>query len=151
MDYPLDNPKALVNKLAHWCVWLLSGALEIPRLRLRYNGDLVGNSSLNFALIYFGRFPLHYITFIESLQSLKQRQVRLARTSKINGSDLVTIRTTTMTASPPGELKSNSKASEHSPGGATEAIRGCVLCKPVSKPLCTLAVPIPSLDKGGGR
>src|SRR6218665_2386024 len=31
-DYILE---ALLNKLVPWCVWLLSGALEIPRSRLR--------------------------------------------------------------------------------------------------------------------
>ena len=35
MDYPLDNPNN-VNKLVPWCAWLLSGALELPWLRLRW-------------------------------------------------------------------------------------------------------------------
>ena len=41
MDHPLDKlgqplwfVTALVNKLVPWCAWLLSGALEITRLRL---------------------------------------------------------------------------------------------------------------------
>src|SRR6218665_3812324 len=34
MDYPLDNPFDLSQcLLISWCAWLLSGALEIPRLR----------------------------------------------------------------------------------------------------------------------
>jgi len=32
---PRVHKKALVNKLVHWCAWLLSGALEIPRLWLQ--------------------------------------------------------------------------------------------------------------------
>src|SRR6218665_445928 len=41
-----EKNSALVNKLVRWCTWLLSGVLEIPRLRLRLSSGTHADSKL---------------------------------------------------------------------------------------------------------
>src|SRR6218665_1522520 len=41
-----EKNSALVNKLVPWCAWLLSGVLEIPRIRLRLSSGTHADSKL---------------------------------------------------------------------------------------------------------
>src|SRR6218665_4044975 len=57
LDHPLEKPflfvTVLMNKLVLWCAWLLSNALEVVRLRLRFDAFFIKIAVKLFAFTAF--------------------------------------------------------------------------------------------------